>query len=362
MAAAAVFGMHARAMFFADRPAQLHLGVLGKAAFYLTGLGHQAVVIFFVLSGFLVGGSALRSHAEGRWSWTGYAIPRVARLYVVLVPALLLTAAWDNAGLALFNTAAHPYASDLRGAAISKVSLNSGLTLRAFLGNHAFLQNVRVPCFGTDFPLWSLACEGWFYVLFPLVLAAVLPGRASGRVLAAAGALVVGWFFPFWPGFLIWCFGAAVAAITHRTGRGAATVFQLSASAIVFGASVHVTRADLSARSDIFLGVAFALFLWALLGLKDRQAARPGIAGVAAKRLADMSYTLYCVHSPVLAFAQAALVGDVRWQFRLGPAVVASLVAALVFVYAFAVAHVTEARTPALRAWLTRKLAVLQTT
>ena len=32
-----------------------------KAFYFLTGLGHQAVIIFFVLSGFFVGGSILKN-------------------------------------------------------------------------------------------------------------------------------------------------------------------------------------------------------------------------------------------------------------------------------------------------------------
>src|ERR1700761_37251 len=33
------------------------------------GMGHYSVVVFFVLSGFLVGGSAIRSLRQGSFSW-----------------------------------------------------------------------------------------------------------------------------------------------------------------------------------------------------------------------------------------------------------------------------------------------------
>ena len=43
-----------------------------------TRLGHQAVVVFFVLSGLFVGGSVLRAGEDFRNGW--YAVARLARL------------------------------------------------------------------------------------------------------------------------------------------------------------------------------------------------------------------------------------------------------------------------------------------
>jgi peptidoglycan/LPS O-acetylase OafA/YrhL len=72
------------------------------SVFYLaTGLGHQAVMAFFVLSGFLVGGTVVSRAECGQWSWIDYAITRMTRLWMVLLPALLLTAFWDNLGIGI---------------------------------------------------------------------------------------------------------------------------------------------------------------------------------------------------------------------------------------------------------------------
>jgi peptidoglycan/LPS O-acetylase OafA/YrhL len=59
------------------------------AAYLITGLGHQWVIVFFVLSGYLVGGSVLRSVAVNHWSWRVYLLNRLTRLYAVLIPALV---------------------------------------------------------------------------------------------------------------------------------------------------------------------------------------------------------------------------------------------------------------------------------
>jgi peptidoglycan/LPS O-acetylase OafA/YrhL len=57
------------------------------------------VIVFFVLSGFLVGGSVIKAHRQGQWRWTGYLSRRLSRLWIVIVPALLLTLFWDSIGL-----------------------------------------------------------------------------------------------------------------------------------------------------------------------------------------------------------------------------------------------------------------------
>jgi peptidoglycan/LPS O-acetylase OafA/YrhL len=63
-------------------------------------LGNEAVMIFFVLSGYLVGGSVLRTRL--RWSWKKYLTMRLTMLWVVLIPALVLTIAIDFVGLKMF--------------------------------------------------------------------------------------------------------------------------------------------------------------------------------------------------------------------------------------------------------------------
>src|SRR5271155_4902517 len=51
---------------------------------------HQAVILFFVLSGALVGGSVLRDHKRQKFSWVSYCSKRLARLLTVLIPALVI--------------------------------------------------------------------------------------------------------------------------------------------------------------------------------------------------------------------------------------------------------------------------------
>src|ERR1700760_4355536 len=81
---------HLRDFFFQDYSQVPHHNLLLAASYVATGLGHQWVIAFFVLSGYLVGGSVLRSMNLDRWAWRGYLLNRMTRLNTGLIPALAL--------------------------------------------------------------------------------------------------------------------------------------------------------------------------------------------------------------------------------------------------------------------------------
>ena len=66
-------------------------GPLLKLFWLVTVLEHEGVVIFFILSGFLVGGHILNGMARGSFNLVGYLSARFARIYIVYVPALIVT-------------------------------------------------------------------------------------------------------------------------------------------------------------------------------------------------------------------------------------------------------------------------------
>jgi peptidoglycan/LPS O-acetylase OafA/YrhL len=123
--------------------------IFTKIFYFFTGLGHQVVIVFFVLSGFWVGGSVLRKGSQ--FSLLIYGLNRMTRLWTVLVPSLLFTAISDTLTarfspdilsgdyLVIWNSGPNP-----------EIYPNSVLTL---LGNLFFLQTVSVPVFGINSPL-----------------------------------------------------------------------------------------------------------------------------------------------------------------------------------------------------------------
>lgn len=130
--------------------------------------GHEAVILFFVLSGFVIHLRYARlireNPEEARFDLVPYLKRRIRRIYPPLLLALLFTFLLDQTGqyleLPLYTTPSL-YAS-----------LNENLhpvhNLESLAGNLGFLMNIYVPVWGTDGPLWSLAYEWWFYLLYPL--------------------------------------------------------------------------------------------------------------------------------------------------------------------------------------------------
>jgi len=172
LSALAVMVMHARGFFLYDLSESQFPNLFIKAFYFLTGLGHEAVVVFFVLSGYFVGGSVLQAIQGTGFSTSRYALVRLTRLWTVLLPALVMTFAVDRLG-AHFNPGA--YAGTLRQAFMSGPDLTCPAAWGpdAFLGNLFFLQTISAPVYGSNGPLWSLANEFWYYVLFPLLACAL---------------------------------------------------------------------------------------------------------------------------------------------------------------------------------------------
>jgi len=128
--------------------------------------GYLAVTTFFVLSGFVLA----HSYASTAWnagSLRRYAAARFARIYPVYLLSLLVVA---------------PFITADRTPAKAHFVAAHGLLVQAWLGHIPVNWNT---------PAWSLSCEMFFYLCFPL--AAALLGRAGWRgtlvLAAAAGCL-----------------------------------------------------------------------------------------------------------------------------------------------------------------------------
>ncbi len=208
IAALVVMFDHCHNLFFVDCGTALRSSGHPHLMYLLYAFGsagREAVVVFFVLSGYLIGGSVFRSLDHGRWSWKSYLTHRFVRLWLVLIPALVLCAFWDTARIALGGA---------RGAGLLDAVHAEGITLKLFLSNVFFLQSVRTTTFGSDRVLWSLAAEFWYYMLFPLGLLALRRSVAvRARVAYAAGFLLIAVFVgrPLIGLFPVWLYGVLLA-------------------------------------------------------------------------------------------------------------------------------------------------------
>ncbi len=353
LAALAVLAAHARSLVFLDAPQQPGLGWAGRTFFAATGLSHQAVVVFFVVSGALVTGSMLGMDADDRWSPAQFAIARLSRLWVVLVPCLLLGGVEDWAGLAQARAAGYG-GYGLPG--LDAASVADGLGVGTLAANVMFLQGPLLPAFGSNAPLWTLSMEAWCYALgfalftlrrtprFSSAIAALLIGIAAGTVL--------GW--TFWRLFPIWLLGSALAigclALRHggpqipALGRWRDPV-AIAVLILVLGAT-RAIPSRFEGLGAYALACATAVVLWRF-SARDTQG---GALQRAASGLAGLSYTLYLSHAPLLALLSTVVLQHRRLVF--GPegfgwwtaAMVAALMQAVALWWLF------ERNTPRVRA------------
>ena len=353
LAALVVVAEHWRNTLFVDYRQLPRHKALWTPAYLLTAAGHEAVVIFFVLSGYLIGGSIFRALREDRWSWTSYGLHRLVRLWVVVGPGLLLCAACDSLGLALHR-------APLLYAGLGSNHMTSDVlatrTWPVFLGNLFFLQGIRVPMFGSDGALWSLADEFWYYVLFPLGLFAVWRGTTLRRLACAAAFALVCWFvkLPVLISFPVWLLGVV---LVHGKAPEVSGVGRWTAGVLYVALMFFLARfRGLSGIvSDAVLAVATLVFLWVLLSAKGRADA--GSARVRATRLlARGSFTLYVVHLPVLVLLTSMAEGDTRWVPGTATLAKGLMILLVTLLIAYGLAFGTEFRTDSIRRWIERRV------
>ena len=289
-AALCVMLSHLRPRLFTEYGEISNPNALWAAFYFFTGYGHEAVVVFFVISGFLVGGITWQ-----RWSTQGVDMPRYlaarfARIYTVAVPAILLGVALDLLGARYFD------ASDIYTRVIDWTLV---------LGNMLMLQEIAVDTPGSNGVLWSLSYEWWYYMLFALLGAAAAAPRQRaalvylvlGFAVAAvlpAGILKMG---------LLWLIGVA-ACQAYRAGWRVPALVAVP----IFIGTMLVLRVVVI-KHDFGLNLAYARSLamslsFAALLLVRWKPSRPRLSTL-HRVLADSSFSLYVTHSPLIVFMAA---------------------------------------------------------
>ncbi len=257
----------------------------------------DAVTIFFVLSGFVIGHATMGRPVSAR----EYMVARAARIFSVALPALVLTFALDAAGRELrpdLYTHAWGYVADGR---------LWQFTCGVLFANQLWWLNVPP---GSDLPYWSLGYEVWYYVLFGLVM--FTPGRRRWP-LVVGGLLLVGpkiaVLFPLW--LLGLAANRICAGVVFRRDVGwllcvCGPLAGVGLLLVLRGMGpITVGGPDLM-RSYV-LGIAFAAhiigfraisasFGWALLPFTG-----------AIRWTAGATFTIYLMHLPVAQFLIAVL-------------------------------------------------------
>ena len=190
---------------FLGHLSHLRLGVEMPAAF--GAQGHTAVVVFFVLSGFVISWAAQRNGSARE-----YILNRAARIYSVALPALGLTWIIDNFLILHYPSAigsTYQYDAAWKYLPIF-LSFSTDFW---FLSENAF----------SNVPYWSLCYEVWYYVVF----GALFFGRSPWNLIIAITALLLMgprlWLL--WP---IWLAGAYLHHLTPLSRSGSRSLLLIS--------------------------------------------------------------------------------------------------------------------------------------
>lgn len=300
LAALAVFFDHIRGNSFVEYgslPAA-QKGIPAAIAFAITRMGFEGVLVFFVLSGYLVGGQVIRLAQKKDFDVRAYAIDRATRILLPLVPACLVTV---GIGWGFFGQPLHLWQAVL---------------------NMAGLNGVLTDTLEYNEPLWSLAFEIWFYVLAGAVgcLFNECCRSAIALIVTAVGVTI---FCVLPARFLLFWFMGALCVLIPRRAR--ALNFGLGGVALCLLAGLAL---QLNVKSDTIPDItllpqpiAEALFSFGvcllIIFLSDpavNSALR--IARMPALYMSTISYTLYVFHTPLDAalgrvFAKAE---DISWN------------------------------------------------
>ncbi len=352
-AAMEVFLGHLRTLVFKNYWEGKH-GFIKNLFYFITGFSHEAVIIFFVLSGFFITGAILRSKEKGNFSFLNYGIDRLSRLWIVLIPGLLLTVVIDFIGLHYFgSTSAYLGTIQYTG----NINVYDRFTFVNFVGNIFFLQTIYVPAFGSNSPLWSLSFEFWYYILFPLILFLFWKENLRKKIFAGLLLIAIVIFIKDQVTlyFSIWLIGSALVYIQRKFRKPSRLVRNmiLVPGLILFGLFMYKVRTGGSSdfSKDFTIGLLTAvLCYWGIYS---------GIKNKIAKRLfaffSGLSYSLYVIHLPLCIFL-CSLFSIIQKDWGLKGGAEYLFIAMLVFGLAIIFWYFFESRYIPFRAYLKSKI------
>jgi len=300
-----VFIGHLRGMLFVNFKIASS-NVFERVFYFITGFGHEAVIIFFVLSGFFIVRSIMNSIARGDWNFKEYFFNRTIRLGVVVVPALFFTLILDYIGGNLINNFDFYSKPLVMGNFI--VGENSSFSI--LLGNLFYLQTIIVPTFGSNGPLWSLSNEFWYYILFPVMLFSILnyySFRIRALLILIFFSLLYFLFDNVLMYFIIWLLGGAsffVVKNNYLNMIKRRSVISISSFLLLL--IIIRTKLFNQINSDLILGLATFVLIPVLIEMHMKTKLFISFSKISSK----ISFSLYVFHFPLVVFLSSFYNGN----------------------------------------------------
>ena len=340
-------------------------GLLVTVWYFVTGWLGEAVIVFFVLSGYLVGAIACAKSTVGRFEPIDYAIDRATRIFLPFIPALILTAICDGLGMLFFGDLGfynhtHPQIH----AKVNSDAFTTYFTLTIFLKNVLMLQTIASPAFGSNQPLWTISLEFWFYVTFGVFLTGMTAKGKPGApwiwiVGGVALAALLGGNFLAHMG--LWMIGVGAGFVGRsRCERPLAACFAFFACLLSFR---FIKGAFGFGETVMLRNYAVAVFFaWLLVSMRGARWSLLEYTRPFNSLISSFSYSLYLIHFPLILLLLGALYHTGYFpRIAQGYAptdprglLAYALVVIMIGLCAFGFSRVTEQQTPRVRKLLRR--------
>lgn len=251
--------------------------------------GHEAVIVFFVLSGFLIHFRyASSAYRISEFELGRYLKKRIVRIYPTLIVSFIVCFLTDYMVLTITGDS-YP---------LSQYSLSR------FLFNFFLVPDS--PLWGSNFPVWSLKHEWFFYLMYPLLLWCYHQQRILPLV------LTLGLFIAYLLGYkidyigaaaytmTIWLFGAIMATVYQQNEK----LFNYTPILIIFClAYPFISRIN---SNYPWLDLCFGLITTGCIALSikyNKSTLAKALSSLAW--LGTFSYSLYLLHFPILLLFKA---------------------------------------------------------
>ena len=356
LAALLVLAHHVRVLlfsYFESFPPELRNSVT-RAYIFITGFNRGSVIVFFTLSGYLIIKKVV-SNLPG-FQWREYLTDRLVRLYMVLLPSLLMTVVFVTAGRAIWIG---EYAG---GAGYNLSPAQIDISWQTIVKNLFYLQTLTGPTLGDNTPLWSLAYEFWYYLLFPLMALAIYLRGAQRWIHIGLLILLVVFITKFNTDLLMlfpcWLVGGLVFLVEKNLKH---SIFARLPSwgawpGILQFIGVFVLHRGLRLGlwSDYVLAFSVAVFI--AEGIRFCREPHPGIITGFFRKLSDCSYSIYLLHNSFIGFVFYLCCAGVKIQPTTGNLLVACGFILLALAYCLLFYHLFEKHTWRVRKFVQRLL------
>lgn len=179
--------------------------------------GDQAVLLFFVLSGFSIHYASADRDLTQKSGLINYYYLRWRRIYPIFIIALLLGYSADILGYCLFTKDHAEYLKDF--------DLTRILYTLGFLTDRHYMAGIITPVPHGNAPLWSLSYEVFYYLIYPAYWYVNkrwgFSNAAGAGLLVSLSAFALGkafghhHFLNVLNHYILWCLGAVLAEM-HR--------------------------------------------------------------------------------------------------------------------------------------------------